>query len=129
VEQIQLLQHKLKGEYSLEWLRENLLNSAKIEIDTLKRNINEKTYIIDNIQNELHSVDQKNENIINNFRNEINNLNSKVNKLEIINNKYKNENDKFESDINNKVTTQSGLVIKVTNLENQIDIKNSEIKK
>jgi len=97
------LQHKLKGDYSLKWLRGQYLDAAKLEIENLQlenRNIIHQLNILkEDLKQSDREINAKNQS----YRTEIQNLNLHINKFEIINDKLKNElsqkNSKFKSSI------------------------------
>lgn len=95
-EQVQLLQQKLKGDQSLKWLRGQYLDSAKIEIDSLKienKNLNNQ---LSNLREVNKNNESSKDSVLDAYKSEISNLNIQINKLEILNQKFKNDIIQFE---------------------------------
>jgi len=86
-----LLQHKLKGDYSLKWLRGQYLDAAKLEIENMQIENKNLTHQLNILKEDLKQSDREKNAKNQSYQTEIQNLNLQINKFEIINDKFKHE--------------------------------------
>lgn len=80
----------------MKWLRGQYLDSAKIEIDSLKienKNLNNQ---LSNLREVNKNNESSKDSVLDAYKSEISNLNIQINKLEILNQKFKNDIIQFE---------------------------------